>query len=293
MLRPEPHRGDVVAAGAVVLATLVALVDVRLDGRWGDTALLAPAAGATAFVGALALRAPLEGRAPRPYQSVLYVVALVLAGLALHRLAPVLGADSSESTGAVAWIAAMLAIAAWRLATTRNSAICTLLGALATAVAAVAATLAVGHDDGLPSRWLTFGLVGLFALAAVIQRDRRPAHAVALANAGGVVIAWMAYLLPFDGPGAAWGWELFCFAAGFGLIGFGAVERQRGPASLGVLTLALTVLAAGEPGSLLGWPLALGLGAAILLIVGLRPSRPLPPEPDRPSSDVIALEPRP
>lgn len=91
---------------------------------------------------------------------------------------------------------------------------------------------------------------------------------------------------------SGWGWELSCFAAAFGLMAYGAVERERGPAYLGALTLALTVLAAREPGSLLGWPLALGLGAAILLIVGLRPSRPLPPEPDRPSSDVIALEPR-
>jgi len=41
VLRPEPQRGDIVAAGAVGLATLVALVDVRFDERWDDAVLLA------------------------------------------------------------------------------------------------------------------------------------------------------------------------------------------------------------------------------------------------------------
>ena len=35
MLRPLPHRGDVVAAGAVALAALVALLQVRFDDAWG------------------------------------------------------------------------------------------------------------------------------------------------------------------------------------------------------------------------------------------------------------------
>ena len=36
MLRPLPHRGDVVAAGAVALAALVALLQVRFDDSVGD-----------------------------------------------------------------------------------------------------------------------------------------------------------------------------------------------------------------------------------------------------------------
>jgi MYXO-CTERM domain-containing protein len=32
MLRPLPHRGDVVAAGAVALAALVALLQIRRQG---------------------------------------------------------------------------------------------------------------------------------------------------------------------------------------------------------------------------------------------------------------------
>lgn len=304
-LRPKPHRGDVLAAGAVVLATLVALVDVRFDARGSDAVLLAWAGLATAFVGALALLSPREGRAPRAYQSVLYVATLALALMALRRLAPVLGADGPGSPGAVAWIAALLALAAWRLAATRNSATCTLLGAIASTVAVLAALRwASGEDVVEPSRWLALALSGVFVLAAVVQRDRRPLHAVALADAAGLAAALLAASFvgedgigdgrsPRPGSAAGWGWELFLFAAAFGLIAYGAVERQRGPAYLGALTLVLTVIAAGEPASLLGWPLVLALGAGTLLVVGLRPSRPLPPEPGGPPSDVIVLQPRP
>src|SRR5437763_181970 len=74
MLRPLPHRGDVVAAGAVALAALVALLQVRFDDAWGKGAHFVYAAAALAFVGTLALRAPREGDAPRAYQSALLAV---------------------------------------------------------------------------------------------------------------------------------------------------------------------------------------------------------------------------
>ena len=46
MLRPLPHRGDVVAAGAVALAALVALLQVRFDDAWGKGIHFAYAAAA-------------------------------------------------------------------------------------------------------------------------------------------------------------------------------------------------------------------------------------------------------
>ena len=50
MLRPLPHRGDVVAAGAVALAALVALLQVRFDDAWGKGVHFVYAAAALAFV---------------------------------------------------------------------------------------------------------------------------------------------------------------------------------------------------------------------------------------------------
>ena len=84
------------------------------------------------------------------------------------------------------------------------------------------------------------------------------------------------------GPGAGAGWELFLYACGFGLCAYSAVDRAPGPGWIGVAVLAVTtVVAAGGKSTLLGWPLVLGAGAAALLVVGLRPSRPLPPAPSR------------
>jgi hypothetical protein len=167
MLRPEPHRGDVIAAGAVTLAALVALLQARFDAVWGNGVHLLYTAGALELVGTLALRAPQEGPSPRAYQSALFVVSFVVAGLALARVAEIQGADGVRSGASVAWIAA-------------------LLGA-------------------------------------------RPA-----------------------------------------------------PGCLGAAVLAATTLVvAANRATLLGWPLALALGAGALLVSGLRPSRPLPPAPDR------------
>ena len=85
-LRPKPFRGDVVAAGVVVLVTLVGVVEVRFADAWGAGAHLAYALAAWVFVGAMAVLSPVEGSAPRAYQSVLYVALfpLALGGRLIH-----------------------------------------------------------------------------------------------------------------------------------------------------------------------------------------------------------------
>ena len=65
----------------------------------------------------------------------------------------------------------------------------------------------------------------------------------------------------------AWGWELLVVAAGFGLIAYSSVDREPGPAYLGVLNLAafaiITSFGVTRAGAtLLGWPVALALAAA-------------------------------
>jgi hypothetical protein len=83
----------------------------------------------------------------------------------------------------------------------------------------------------------------------------------------------------------AWGWELLIVAAGFGLIAYSSVDRQPGPAYLGVLNLvAFTVITSvgvsAGGATLLGWPIALAVAAGALLVIGLRPTTPAPPPPD-------------
>jgi hypothetical protein len=292
-LRPKPFRGDVVAAGAVVLVTLAWVLQVRFDRAWGDATHLACGAVAFAFVTAVAVLSPREGTAPRAYQSVLYVASFALAVAVLARLALALGSGAVGGAGTAWWVAALLALHALAFATRRDSAVCTLLGALAGGVAVLTfCHWALGADHAPAFRWILLGLVTVYGLAAVAERDRHLRHGVALIDAAG--LATLGIALTFVGDvfaplaghrTAAWGWELLVLAIGFGLIAYSSVDRQPGPAYLGVANLAaFAIMTSGGVGrhgaTLLGWPVFLALAAAVLLVIGLRPTTPAPPAPD-------------
>ncbi len=299
-LRPKPFRGDVVAAGAVVLTTLVWVVTVRFSDAWDDGVHLAYAAFACAFVSAMAVLSPMEGDEPRAYQSVLYVAAVALFIDVVVQVSRVLGVDGPDAWGTATWVLAAIAAFALVFATRRNSAVCTLLGSLAGGLAVIAAVEWIWSPNGFATvRWMLLALMAVFGIAAIGQRDRRPRHGVALIDAAGLAVLAIAvsfvvvqgFFVTFGNgeesasPSVAWGWELLILAAGFGLIAYSSVDRQPGPAYLGVLNLiAFTILTSLEIGgrgaTLLGWPLVLAGAAAFLLVVGLRPTTPAPPPPD-------------
>ncbi|WP_205698930.1 hypothetical protein [Conexibacter sp. SYSU D00693] len=305
-LRVQPFRGDTVAAGAVVLATLVALLDARDD--WADGVQLAVAAAAGLFVAAVAVLSPVEGRDPRVYQTVLFVTTVVLVALTVFRVAELLEA---EGAGAVTWQAVAIAAPATWFARKRGSGTCALLAATAGGIAVLAAVdWLLGWDSANAIRWMLLLLTAVFALSAVTVRDRRPRSAAMLAVAGGfstlgIAATFVVELLvagifagfadvehfaeqgggsfliggpAFDGTGT--GWILLVLAAGFGLCAYSGVERQPGPAYVGVANLVAFLVLAADDGSLVGWPLVLALGAGALLVIGLRPARPLPPPPE-------------
>ena len=289
MLRPLPHRGDVVAAGAVALAALVLLLQLRFDDVWGEGVHFVCAGAAAGFVGALALQSEREGPEPRPYQSALMATTFALAAPALTRLAQLLGSDGLDSSGTLAWVGGTLAALGLALARARGSALCLLLGAVSLVIALVCfVDWAFSPSGANAFRWLLATLTALLALATVGLRDRSPARAVAVADAGGLAALALGLTFAVDqifavqtfGPGAGAGWELFLYACGFGLCAYSAVDRAPGPGWIGAAVLVVTTLvAAGGKATLVGWPLVLGAAAAALLVVGLRPSRPLPPAP--------------
>jgi hypothetical protein len=298
-LRPKPFRGDVVAAGVVVLVTLVWVLEARFAGRWASGAHLAYAVLTWAFITTMAWLAPMERETPRAYQSVLYAGSFAVAAPALANLADALGADALGGAGAQTWALAALAMLALTFATHRNSAVSTLLGALSAGLAVLAAVEWIFDPGGARTlRWVALGLMVVYGLAALGQRDRRRRHAVALVDAAGLagiligltltpaigshltfVLGSGARLDEIGTDGAATGWALLLAAAGFGLIAYSSVDREPGPAYLGVANLALFVGVVGR-GNLLGWPLVLLVAAAALLAVGLRPTTPAPPPPD-------------
>lgn len=298
MLSVPPFRGDQVAAGVVVFGVLVVLLQVRMG--WPAGGQLALAAGATAGVGFLLAGCPRE---PRPYVSAIVVTTLLLLALSLGRLGEVLGAGGLlGGAGGLTWKLTVLGAVGAVLAKAYDTAVATLVAALALAFVPLAFFSWVADPSGGVERLLLLATSFGLALAAVTRRDRRPTHAAQLANAGGLALAAittgpLAYAL-LVGPGGsgalgpgelfassralAWGWEVPLLIGGFGLLAYGAVDRQRGPVLVGLLVLAGFVASASGFGrqTLLGWPIVLALAAGFMLIVGLRPTTPAPPEPE-------------
>lgn len=296
LLRPPPHRGPLIAAGAVLVTVGVALEEIRLQDELPTGVHLGILAVASGVIYALGIQVRRQGR-PYAFQSVLFVCGLGLLGPALLTLADVLGADFDEfPAGAVTWTALLLAVAALWPAVAKGSAICALIAAIAVAVAAMAfVNWATGAASVTTYRWLLAVAALASVVVSLLLRGPAPRHSEQMVNAAGlavlaigltgVVRGVLVLLNPFAlGSDAGFlpnGWELLVLAAGCGLVAYGAVDRTPGPAYLGVANLAVFTAAAGisEDETLLFWPaivLALGLGA---MFTGLRPRSPLPPEP--------------
>jgi hypothetical protein len=299
LLRPPPHRGPLIAAGAVVLAVGRATAELRLS---ADT--LAPiwhllitgvAAGVTL---ALGLQAPNEGGRPPAYQSVLLVTGLLLLYPALLRLADVLGAELTDGfpAGELTWVSLIEMGVALYAGLFRRSSICVLLAAIAGTVALLSGWEWIfSNGTFAASRWLLLVVSLALVLVALGLRAGWPRQSELLIDGAGLAILAIGVqsILSFfirslslfnspSGPLLPGFWELVLLAAGCGLVAYGALERSPGPAWLGVANLAVFVIAAGtfSDETLYWWPLLLILLGAGAMIAGLRPRQPLPPEPD-------------
>ena len=300
-LRPHPHRGDIIAAGAVPLALAAFVIELRMT-QWA----LGPRFIVVFLIAALLLTmgwlAPLEADSPRAYHSVLLVAGLLPMALALLLFAELIGADRPPGSGGEFWVFAIEAGLATLLARRARSAVCTLIAALAAIVAVEEFVTWVFRPHGAGTfRAMLAVLTLAFAAAAVRLRDRERAHSVQLVNAGGIaslllgldlitglvlttVVRASGSLVTFtNAPHVGFGWKLFLLGVGFGLVAYAGVDRERGPAFVGVAVLGVFAVLTGFPssgsGSLVGWPLFLLVIGTVGLVIGLRPRRPLPPPP--------------
>ena len=297
LLRPPPHRGPLIAAGAVVFAVGVAVFELRFINQLSDIVHLLVLGSAAALILALGLQAPNEEGRPPAYQSVLLVTGLLLLFPALLRLADVLGAEDPDDfpAGELTWTLAVVAGVALYAALRRSSAICLLLAAIA-AVGSLLSAWEWIFEPGTftAARWLLGLSAAAFVMAALALRDGSPREAELLIAAAGLAILFIA-LQGILGAATFFGdatpdtddplpnfWELIVFGAGCGLVAFGALERRPGLAWLGVANLAAFIVAVGLNGTdtLYFWPGLLLLVGAAMLGAGLRPRQPLPPEPD-------------
>jgi hypothetical protein len=285
-LRPLPFRGDLISAGAIPLAVGAVLLDLRMTDAWAAGVRAAVLAIVAALLLTLAWRAPVEGPNPRAYVSVLLFSAFPVAAVGLLTLAEALGGEG-RSAGMLTWTALVLGVGYLVLARARNSGTCTLLGGTALSVA----VMAFWSWAFTFELWPCLVLLVVLGLGVVVLRDHHAPHAVALADVAGVIGVYVGWadlnqgldvlIVPGDDPHPlAWGWKLALVATGSALIGYGAVDRERGPAWLGALVLVTFVIGASIHASVLWWPallIALGLAA---LVAGLRPTTPTPPSPD-------------
>lgn len=306
LLRPPPHRGPLISAGAVLVTVGVALEEIRLDEKLRLGVHLVILAVAAGVIYALGVQPRAAGK-PYAFQSVLLVCGLILLAPALLTLADVLGADfDAFPAGALVWTSLLLAGAAAWPAAARNSSICALIAAAALGVAVLSfVNWALDAGSVTTYRWLLALLALIYALASLLLRGPAQRHSEQLANAVGLAILALALTgvlpallnasVPLFGAGRVEvlpnGWELVVFAVGCGLVAYGAVDRTPGPAYLGVANLLAFIVSAGrtEQVTLLYWPvllLMIGLGA---MITGLRPRSPLPPEPSAYRSGSLPL----
>ena len=310
LLRPPPHRGPLIAAGAVVLAVGVVLAELRLGDAVGIAVHVLIAGVTAGVVLGIGLQPAGEGGRPPAYQSVLLVTGLILVEVFLLRLADLLGADFGEGgsgardtviwgnlpPGAIVWTSLVLAALAGWAAFSRRSAVSLLIAAIAAGLALLAAIAWIfDADSQSPYRFTLLATAIALVLGALVLRGGEPRHAEQLINAGGLAIlvipllalaAGLLQLLSLFGgspdnvlPDF---WELIVLAAGCGLVAYGAVDRVPGAAYLGVANLGafIAVTAVSPDQTLLYWPLLLLLLGAGAMLAGLRPRAPLPPEPD-------------
>src|SRR5215207_1528624 len=297
LLRPPAHRGPLIASGAVVFTAGVALEEVRLESELPDVVHVLILALAAALILGLGLQARLEGGRPAAYQSVLLVAGLLLLEGGLLELADLLGADlGALPAGAIVWTSLLLCGAALYPAVRRNSAICGMIAAVAAGGAFLAAANWIfGAESQAVFRWLLLFLALVFVLASLALRGGNPRHGELMVITAGLATLSIVLAASF---GALFGvfasldeggegflpafWELIVLGAGCGLVAYGAVDRVPGAAWLGVAHLFgfLVAASAGADDTLLWWPLILLLLGGGVMVVGLRPRRPLPPQPD-------------
>ena len=78
LLRPPPHRGPLIAAGAVVLAVGVMAAELRLGGGVGIAVHVLLTGVPAAVILGIGLQPAGEGGRPPAYQSVLLVTGLLV-----------------------------------------------------------------------------------------------------------------------------------------------------------------------------------------------------------------------
>jgi hypothetical protein len=303
MATTRVYRASTLAAfapAAVGLAVFVAAVEIRMDDPWSEGVLALVAAVPAIVLLGLGLSAARGDGAPREAVTIFLVAGLVLAGVAIARLGRALaGGDFLDHGGTLTWMLAAFAALAAVCALKTRSAACLLIAALAAVALLMEGVNWVFGEEDLDTFRVLLAIAFAALVAAGVAVTGR--SGTVLVAAAGVTVLAGSYStgigLVFGEVGnLGWGWELVTLVEGVALVAYAAQRLEPGPAYLAFFVLAVFVITiaavGGEQGvvlvdgapepaapasSLVGWPLALGIGTAAAALWGLRQAAGRPP----------------
>jgi hypothetical protein len=281
-------RAAALAPAAVGLAMFISAVQLRMGDSWADGVLLLVTLVPAALLLLLGLEAS-RGNGAHAASTILLVAGLVLTASAIAWLGQILGGDdATEGGGNLTWMLALFtAIAGWCAARGRSPA-CLLIAALAAVGLVNEAVNWIFDTENID----TFRVVLIICFAVLFAAGWTVSgrNGTVLVGAAGVTLLVSAYVLGFaqafspEGGDLGWGWELVALLEGLALLAYAALELEPGPGYLAFFVLGIfTIGAAGSAGLLLispeaedrsdtlvGWPLALGVGTVLAALWGLR-----------------------
>jgi hypothetical protein len=284
------EEASALAPAGLGLTLFVVATQIRMDDPWADGVLLLVAAVPAVVLLALGLTSAQGDQSSRTSAEILLVSGLVLTGIAVARLGQSLaGEDYTAGGGTLTWMLALFTAIAAVCAARAHSLACRLIAALAS-VALLLEAVSWIFDTTAPDVFralLLFAFAVLF-LAGLAVEGR--AGTVLVAAAGVTVIVSyyvLGLFVAFGDPSEdlGWGWQLVTLLQGAALLAFAVQRLEPGPAYLAFFVLVFFVfsVAAGTGGgfvvigdeerpdaTLLGWPLALAIGTALLAVMGLR-----------------------
>jgi hypothetical protein len=275
----SPWRASALAPAGVGVALLVALVELRMDGPWANGVLLLVAAVPALLLLAEGLAAPGDDPAERAAATVLLVAGLVLAAVAIARLAQVLSSDDiGDAGGTLTWTLALFTAIAVYCHRRSGAVACLLIAALA-AVGLLLATvnwIFDTEDVDVYRALLTFSFLVLLAAGLAVTGRA----GTVLVGAAGVTVLASSYATGLffaffpGGGGLGWGWELVTLIQGAALLAYAVQRLEPGPGYLAFFVLAIFATTAAVSGegspSLVGWPLALAILTAVAGALGTR-----------------------
>jgi hypothetical protein len=282
-VQPDPRGDWLRMLGGVLLVVGAVILFARKTDDWAAFPLLLVVAIPCVVVFGLGALGALVTGAVARWHAVLMVAGVLLSVLAFGQLWDVVGVNTDSSGFGFLLFACVTALAAFA-ALGVGAAYQALLAALAGIATWLFFFDMILDDPGVTAfRWLLLLLCLIYAGVAVVLMERDAPQAPELVTAAGLAAVLVGVIGVFaeagdvigplffgasagEGQGQSFVWDVWLLLVSLGLVAYGAMAHQRGPAYAGFIGLvAFSILQGAEANALLegeepdssfvGWPL--------------------------------------